>query len=51
MHTDGFILGLHYTQRAVVDEEASDFVRVKSGVPQGTVMINAIQKSLSRTTR
>ena len=26
------------TQRVVVDGEASDFVRVKSGVPQGTVL-------------
>ena len=27
-----------HTQRVVVDGEASDFVRVKSGVPQGTVL-------------
>ena len=39
MHTDGFILGLTLcTQCVVVDGEASGFVRVKSGVPQGTVL-------------
>ena len=40
IHTDGFILWLHYiaTQCVVVDGEASDFVIVMSGVPQGTVL-------------
>ena len=27
-----------HTQHIVIDGEASDFVRVKSGVPQGTVL-------------
>ena len=47
------------TQRVVVDGETSDFVRVKSGVPQGTVLgplmfllyINNISENLTSHTR
>ena len=59
IHTDGFVLLLTlHTQRVVADGEASDFVRVKSGVPQGTVLgllmfllyINDISENLTSHT-
>ena len=37
-HSLGLIRGLQRFQRVVVDGEASSFVKVTSGVPQGTVL-------------